>query len=350
MKYQRAILKDVQGYTPGEQLNVPDIIKLNTNENPYPPSPKVGEALAAMTGDDFRKYPDPVSVEFRRLCAERYGYDSEDWIMVGNGMDELLAMTLRTFVDPGETVLSVDPTYSLYEILVQLHGAAYATLALGDDGSLPEALYSSDAALCFVPRPNAPTGVSASRESMERLCESFNGLVYIDEAYVDFAEDSCMDFPQRYDNVIVGRTFSKSFGLAGMRIGMAVASPAIIREFLKTKDSYNLNGASQVAGIAAMRDYAYMEAQADKIKVTRARLIEALRTLDFEVRDSQANFVLAHWTGTPTARAIFEQLRNEGILVRHFELAGLEDALRISVGTDAETNALLDALAGLLKR
>lgn len=348
MRYQRDILRDVEGYTPGEQLNVPDIIKLNTNENPYPPSPKVGEALASISGDALRKYPDPLSVELRRICAERYGYDSEDWVMAGNGMDELLAMTIRTFVDPDETVVSVDPTYSLYEILVQLHGAAYETIDLNEDGSLPEALYTADGALCFLPRPNAPTGISASRESMERLCESFNGIVYIDEAYVDFADDSCMDFPKRFENVIVGRTFSKSFGLAGMRIGVAVANPGIMAEFLKTKDSYNLNGASQAAGIAAMQDYAYMESNADKIKATRARMTEALRELGFDVPDSQSNFVLARWNGTPSAKEIFQQLRDKAILVRYFDLDGLRDALRISVGTDGETDALLEGLALIL--
>ena len=212
MKYQRDILKGVHGYTPGEQLNVPDIIKLNTNENPYPPSPKVAEALASITSDNFRKYPDPLSVKLRQLSAERYGYPSEEWVIAGNGMDELLAMTLRTFVNPGEHVVSVNPTYSLYTVLVQLHGAEYSELDLEEDGSLPEALYASDAALCFVPRPNAPTGLCASRESMERLCESFKGIVYIDEAYVDFADDSCMDFPQRYENVIVGRLIPAGTG------------------------------------------------------------------------------------------------------------------------------------------
>jgi histidinol-phosphate aminotransferase len=347
MKYQRDILKGVHGYTPGEQLNVPDIIKLNTNENPYPPSPKVAEALASITSDNFRKYPDPLSVKLRQLSAERYGYPSEEWVIAGNGMDELLAMTLRTFVNPGEHVVSVNPTYSLYTVLVQLHGAEYSELDLEEDGSLPEALYASDAALCFVPRPNAPTGLCASRESMERLCESFKGIVYIDEAYVDFADDSCMDFPQRYENVIVGRTFSKSFGLAGMRIGVAVANPAIMSEFLKTKDSYNLNWASQAAGVAAMEDYAYMEAQADKIKATRVRLIESLRTLGFSVRDSQSNFVLARWNGSPSAKVIFERLRDEAILVRYFDFEGLDDALRISIGTDEETDDLLSALAYL---
>lgn len=350
MKYQREILKDVEGYTPGEQLNRANIIKLNTNENPYPPSPKVMEALAALTVDNMRKYPDPLSVELRRVCAERYGYDSENWVIAGNGMDEVLAMTLRTFVDPGDTVISVDPTYSLYEVLVQLHGAAYRTIDLNDDGTLPEALYTAEGALMFLPRPNAPTGISASRTSMERLCESFQGIVYIDEAYVDFAEDSCMDFPKRFDNVIVGRTFSKSFGLAGMRIGIAVANPDLMAEFMKTKDSYNLNGASQAAGIAAMRDYAYMESSASKIKATRKRMIDGLRTLGFSVPDSQSNFVLARWNDTPDARSIFEQLRERGILVRYFDLKGLRDCLRISVGTDDELDALMGGLNEILSK
>jgi histidinol-phosphate aminotransferase len=348
MKYQRQILKNVQGYTPGEQLNVPDIIKLNTNENPYPPSPKVGEALAAITPDDLRKYPDPLSIKLRQICAKRYDYPSEDWIMAGNGMDELLAMTIRTFVNPGETILSVDPTYSLYEILVQLHGATYKTIPLAQDGALPEALYSADGALCFIPRPNAPTGISATRAEMERLCQTFQGIVYIDEAYVDFAEDSCIDFPKKYDNVIVGRTFSKSFGLAGMRIGIAIANPTIMAEFLKTKDSYNMNQASQVAGIAAMQDYDYMFAQVEKIKTTRTRLTQELRTLGFQVPDSQSNFLLARRQGTPTAKNIFQQLRDQAILVRYFDLEGLRDALRISIGTDNETDALLTALRKIL--
>jgi histidinol-phosphate aminotransferase len=348
VKYQRDILKDVEGYTPGEQLNVPDIIKLNTNENPYPPSPKVGEALSAITGDALRKYPDPLSVELRRACAERYGYDSGDWVMAGNGMDELLAMTIRTFVNPGETVLSVNPTYSLYEILVQLHGARYETVDLNPDGSLSDALFSAKGALCFVPRPNAPTGFCESRESMERFCEAFDGIVYIDEAYVDFADDSCMDFPKRFDNVIVGRTFSKAFGLAGMRIGVAVANPDIMAEFLKTKDSYNLSGAAQAAGIAAMQDYDYTMAQVAKIKVTRARMTDALRDLGFVIADSQSNFVLARWKDEASAKEIFQQLRERAILIRYFDTEGLRDALRISVGTDVEVDALLGALRDIL--
>lgn len=345
MKFQREILKNVQGYTPGEQLNQPDIIKLNTNENPYPPSPRVGEAIAAITPDEIRKYPDPMSIALRRACAERYGYADESWTLIGNGMDEILAMTIRTFVDPGGSIASVDPTYSLYDILIKLHGAEYVTYDLNENLTLPEALYTSDAKLCFVPRPNAPTGVPATRAEMERLCETFQGIVFIDEAYADFAEDSCIDFPSRYDNVIIGRTFSKSFALCGCRVGLAVASPAIVNEFCKTKDSYNINAISQAAGLAAIQDYAYMEEQAEKIKTTRARLTKELRALGFTLPDSQANFVLAQWNGTPDAKTIFESFRDQGILIRYFNnLKGMQDKLRISVGTDEETNRLLEAL------
>ena len=349
MKFQRDILKDVEGYTPGEQLNRPDIIKLNTNENPYPPSPKVREAIRAVTDDELRKYPDPMSVSLRRACAEQYGYADESWTLIGNGMDEILAMTIRTFVDPGQQIASLDPTYSLYEILVELHGAKYVTYDLNDDYTLPASLLSSDAALCFVPRPNAPTGVPSSREEMARLCESFKGIVFIDEAYVDFAENSCIDFPTKYDNVIVGRTFSKSFALCGCRVGLAVANPAIINEFCKTKDSYNMNAVSQVAGLAAIQDYAHMEVNAERIKTTRARLARELRALGFTMPDSAANFVLAQWNGSSDAKTIFEGLRDQGILVRYFgNLKGMDDKLRISVGTDAETDALLSALKEIL--
>lgn len=348
MKYQRQILKNVQGYTPGEQPNLPHIVKLNTNENPYPPSPRVGEALAALTSDQLRKYPDPLSIELRQICAKQYDYPSQDWIIAGNGMDELLAMTIRTFVDPGQTVLSVNPTYTLYEILVKLHGAAYKTIDSTEDGDLPEALYTADGALCFIPRPNAPTGISAPREEMERLCKSFPGIVFIDEAYVDFAQDSCIDFPKKFDNVIIGRTFSKSFSLAGMRVGIAIANPAIIAEFQKTKDSYNLNVTSQTAATAAIHDYPYMQANAQKIKTTRTRLIQSLRELGFQVQNSQANFILARWQGTPNAKQIFQKLRNQAILLRHFDQEGLQDALRISVGTDEEMDSLLSALKDIL--
>ena len=348
MKFGREMLRDVEGYVPGEQPADPDVVKLNTNENPYPPSPKVLEALRALPPDAARRYPDALSLELRNACAERYGYENADWVFAGNGMDELLAMVLRTFVDPGDTVLSVYPTYVIYETLAQLHGAPYKGVELDDAFRLPETFFGEPGRLCFFARPNPPSGTCVPRADVERFCESFDGLVVIDEAYVDFAEDDCMDFPKRHENAIVMRTFSKSFSLAGLRVGVAVARPEIVREFLKTKGSYNVNAFSQAAAVAAMGDYGHMEANAAMVRATRDRLIEGLRELGFAVPESQANFVLAQWNGTPAAKAIFEQLRDQGIYVRYFEHRRLENALRITVGTDEEIERLMSALKGLV--
>ncbi len=348
MKYQRSILKDVEGYVPGEQPKGGPVIKLNTNENPYPPSPKVLDALRALGADTLRKYPDPLSMAFREACARRYGYPGAEWVLAGNGMDELLALALRSFVDPGDTVIAGYPTYTLYEVLCQLHGCLLRYIDLTDTYQLPEAFYQTSARLCFLARPNAPSGVSVPREDVERLCKSFDGIVLIDEAYVDFADDNCMDFPKRFENAIVMRTFSKSFSLAGMRIGTAVANPALIGEFLKTKDSYNMNAFSQAAALAAMEDYAYMEASANKVRATRTRLRDTLMNLGFEVPPSQSNFLLARWQGAPDARTIFTRLREKHILVRYFGARRLDDCLRITIGTDEECDALLEALGGII--
>ena len=348
MKYQRALLKPVDGYVPGEQPQGRRFVKLNTNENPYPPSPRVKEALVNFDLDRLRKYPDPVFREFREICAWRYGYENADWIIAGNGMDELLALALRTFVDPGDDVLAMYPTYTLYEVLCALHGCNLKYVDLGENYELTEEFFTTPARLCFFTRPNAPTGVAASRKEVERFCAAFDGIVVIDEAYADFADDTCIDLPKHFDNVIVMRTFSKSFSLAGMRIGTAVANPAIINEFLKTKDSYNMNAIAQAVGLAAMDDYAHMEISTNQVCTTRERVREELTAMGFDVPDSQTNFLLAHWHGQPTAKEIFEQLREAGILVRYFSHRRLEKALRITIGTDDECDELLAALRGML--
>jgi histidinol-phosphate aminotransferase len=350
VKYQRELLKTVEGYTPGEQPKGGPIIKLNTNENPYPPSPKALEALHALGAESLRKYPDPVFTAFREACAARYGVPGADWVMIGNGMDELLALALRTFVDPGDTVVATYPTYSLYEVLCALHGAKLTYVDTDDSFQLTDAMYAAKGRMCLLTRPNAPTGVAIPRADVERLAQAFDGILVVDEAYVDFADDSCIDLPLRHENVIVMRTFSKSFSLAGMRIGTAVARPELIKEFLKTKDSYNMNAVALAVGQAAFEDYGYMQASAAKVRATRAALTAALRELGFWVPDSQTNFVLAHWDGTPTAKEIFQALKARNILVRYFDHRRLENALRITVGTDEECAALLAALQEILVR
>jgi histidinol-phosphate aminotransferase len=259
-------------------------------------------------------------------------------------MDEVLAMAIRTFVDPGDLLLTTYPTYTLYETLAQLHGARIQMVELDESFQLPESFFEVPARLCILARPNAPSGVCVPREVAERLCREFDGVVIIDEAYVDFADDNCMDFPHRFENAIVMRTFSKSFSLAGMRLGLGFAQPAIIAEFLKTKDSYNLNAVSQAIGSAAIDDYAHMEKNVAKVRATRARLTDALAGMGFEVPPSQANFVLAQWKGIPSVREIFAALRERSIVVRYFDAPRLDNALRISVGTDGEIDALLAAL------
>lgn len=348
MRFQRDILKDVEGYTPGEQLNDPDVVKLNTNENPYPPSPRVVEAVHSFDAARLRKYPDPVAVEFRAICAKRFGLPGPEWVVAGNGSDELLSLVLRTFVDPGDDCVAAYPTYTLYEVLCKLHGCELRYIQLDDQWQLGSAHFATTGRVFFLTRPNAPTGVAYARAEVARLCEGFPGIVVIDEAYADFAGDNCLDFVQRFENVIVLRTFSKSFGLAGMRIGVAAARPELIAEFMKTKDSYNLNAMSQAAGIAAMQDYDYMQERACTIAGTRQRVSAELTQLGFEVAPSQANFVLARWTGEPSAREIFEALREQKILVRYFDAERLRDCLRITVGTDVECAKLVAALREML--
>lgn len=350
MKYGRKLLEPVAGYVPGEQPKGSGVVKLNTNENPYPPSPNVIEAVRNLPADALRKYPDPVAAAFRAACAERYGYPGPEWVLAGNGMDELLALAIRTFVDPGDAVLATYPTYSLYEVLCQLHGCDMLYGDLDGEFQLTEMFFELRARLCLLTRPNAPSGVSVPREAVERLCREFNGIVVIDEAYVDFAADDCMDFPKRFENAIVMRTFSKSFSLAGMRIGTAVARPEIIQEFMKTKDSYNINAFSQAAALAAVEDYAYMRANADKVRATRERLRAKLIEMGFSVPQSQSNFLLARWSGQPSAGEIFQALRARNILVRYFAARGLDDAMRISIGTDEECDLLVDNLCQIISK
>ena len=348
MKYAREILRNVEGYVPGEQPKIANIIKLNTNENPYPPSPSVMSALCGLSPGTFRKYPDPISLAFREKCASRYGFPGPEWVIAGNGMDEVLAMAIRTFVDPGDLLLTTYPTYTLYETLAQLHGANIQMVELDENFQLPDSFFDITARLCILARPNAPSGVCVPREVVERLCREFEGIVVIDEAYVDFSDDNCMDFPDRFENTIVMRTFSKSFSLAGMRLGLGFAQPEIIFEFLKTKDSYNLNAVAQAIGCAAIDDYAHMEKNVAKVRATRARLTEALVEMGFRVPPSQANFVLAQWDGFPSAREIFSALREHSIIVRYFDAPRLDNALRITVGTDGEIDALLAAIRDIV--
>lgn len=332
-------------YTPGEQP-VPGrrVIKLNTNENPYPPSPAVLAALHAATAETIRLYPDPEARELRRLAAALYRVDPAQ-ILVGNGSDELLALLLRATVDPGDRVAFPTPTYSLYETLVAVQGGETVCVPFGPDFVLPEALARTRARVTFLCNPNSPSGTRASREMVERIVQAVDGLVVLDEAYVDFAAEHLMDLVGRYPNVVVLRTLSKSYSLAGLRIGLLVGRAELVHGLRTVKDSYNVNRLSLVAGEAALADQATMRANVARVVTTRARLTEELARLGYEVLPSEANFVLARRRGVDQA-PIAVALAARDILVRHF--GALPDALRITVGADAEIDALLAALSSLV--
>ena len=341
----RATVLGMHGYTPGEQPRDRRYVKLNTNENPYPPSPRVAQALAQAMGADLRLYPDPVGTKLRETAAALYGVAPEQ-ILVGNGSDDLLAMLVRACVGRGDRVAYPVPTYSLYDTLVEMHDGEAVRLPFPVDFRLPPGLAEAKAKLTIICNPNSPSGTMTPIDELKRLAAAVTGLLVVDEAYVDFADENALPLLGRADNVVVLRTLSKSYSLAGMRIGLALASPAVIDELMKVKDSYNISRLSLVAGVAALEDQEWMRQNRAKIRATRARLIDQLEGLGYEVPRSQANFVLARRPGI-SQEPVYRGLKERGVLVRYFRGDGLADALRISVGTDEEVDTLIAALRSI---
>ena len=337
-------------YVPGEQLRGRDVIKLNANENPYPPSAKVLRALRAATNDTLRLYPEPASDSLRAVAARVYGVGAEH-IIAGNGSDELLTILLRCFVGPRDRVAYPMPTYSLYDTIVDIQGGIRAPVDYPADFSIPTSLAAQRAALTFLCNPNAPSGTLVRPEAIARLAKQVRGILVVDEAYIDFAASdaaSCIPLVRRHDNVIVLRTFSKSFSLAGLRIGLAFASKDLVAGMMKVKDSYNLNRLSATAATAALRDLPWMSRNVRRIQRSRALLSAALERLGFQVYPSQTNFVLARRANTDMRR-VQRELKAHRILIRHFDVPGLQDCLRISIGTPDETNAAVAALVTALR-
>jgi histidinol-phosphate aminotransferase len=337
----RSTIRAMAGYTPGEQPRDGAYVKLNTNENPYPPSPRVFEAIrAALTGDRLRKYPDPVGTAFRQAAGRVLGVDP-DGVLIGNGSDDVLTIVTRAFVPEGGLVASPTPSYLLYRTLAELQGARLQTVPFTADWQLPDPWPVQGAHLTFLPNPNSPSGTMVSAAGLERLAEEAGGALVLDEAYVDFAEANGLHLARRR-NVVVTRSLSKSYCLAGIRFGFAVADPALVRELLKVKDSYNCDVLSLAAAQAALEDQEYLRTTRQRILATRARLAAALAGLGFEVCPSQANFVWCRLARP--VRPIYEELKRRYILVRCMSYEGYGDGLRVSVGTDAEIDRLLEEL------
>ena len=333
-------------YVPGEQPGPGErVIKLNTNENPFPPSPRVLAAIQGTDGECLRRYPSPRADAFRATAAALHGV-SPDMVLAGNGSDEILAIAVRTFLGPGDVLAYPDPTYSLYPVLATSAENRIVTVPWEADWQLPgQALLATGARAIFFANPNAPTGTLVKAARVRELAAAFDGLLLVDEAYADFAEENCLDLVRELPNVMICRTFSKGYSLAGLRFGYGIAAPALVAEMTKVKDSYNCDAISILAATAALEDQDYARATWQAVRAERARLSAELARRGWQVIPSQANFVLATCPGGQAA-AVYHDLKRKGILVRYFDKPGLADKLRITIGTAEQNDALLGALSG----
>ena len=347
MSYLRKNIEQMEGYSPGFQPKEAGFIKLNTNESPYPPSARIVKAMRAACGESIRKYPPPFAEPFRARAAELFG-TKPDCILCGFGSDDILTIAVRALCGEGDLMAFPSPTYSLYGVLAQIQNARAVALDFPEDYSLPPELAGTGARLTLLSNPNAPSGTMIAFEEVRQLADALDGVLLVDEAYVDFAEWNCLELAKTRPNVIVTRTLSKSHGLAGLRFGYAVAHEDLIAGMMKVKDSYNVSAPALAGAVAAISDQEWLRQNVERIRKTRTVLIEGLRRLRCHCWPSQANFVLARLPAGSDAEQVFNELFRRKILVRYFKAPRLDDCLRISVGTDEEIRALLDALREIL--
>ncbi len=347
MSVFRDNIKELNPYVPGFQPKEAGFIKLNTNENPYPPSPRVREAILALGESTLRLYPDPYSDRLRDTIAAVYGCGREN-IIVGNGSDELLSIAFRCFVGEGDRVVFPSPSYSLFGVLARVQGAEVSEVPLDDDFNLAPSFAGMPAALKLIASPNSPTGTVCPAEAVIRVLEQSGGMVLVDEAYVDFADSNCLSLIEKYPNLLVTRTCSKSYSLAGLRVGYAFGTAETISGMMKVKDSYNLNAVSAAAARAALADRDYFSRTVARVREGREKLAVSLFRLGFTPFPSGANFLLCRAPGG-RAEEIYHELLKRKILVRYFAAPRLKECLRISIGTPNEMEALVSAVAEILE-
>jgi len=338
-------------YTPGEQPKIPGLIKLNTNESPYPPAPGVLDVINREEAAKLRLYSDPDATNLTAAIAAHYGVSPKQ-VVVGNGSDEILAFAFAAFFDPAEKLLFPDITYGFYPVFAEVFGLAPTVVPLKEDFTIDPSDYTGGNVV--IANPNAPTGLALTTSQIEEILKANpNHLVLVDEAYADFGENcSALPLLPKYENLLIVRTCSKSRSLAGARLGYAIGHESVVADLQKVRFSfnpYNVNRLTLLAGEASFADRAYFQSCIAKVKATRARLTEGLRALGFTVLDSQANFVFAAHPAE-TGATLLAKLRERRILVRHFAKPRIENFLRITVGTDEETDVLLAALADILKQ
>ncbi len=330
-------VRRLEAYVPGEQPSSPNVVKLNTNENAYPPSPACADALKAFDWARLRRYPDPNSTALREAIAEKFGTTPKR-VFIGNGSDEILSLAARAFVEPDEAIASLDPSYSLYKTLAAIRDVPWTSDRTRKDVSL--FLWTN---------PNAPTGTLASKDEIAAFARAFPGVVLVDEAYADFARWNCLDLATApgNENVIVMRTFSKGYSLAGLRVGYCIGPEPLIDALVKVKDSYNVDALAQTLALAALEDEAYHEKTVRSIIETRDAFSDALRSRGWDVLPSDANFIFAKPPAPQTAAALFSALRAKEIYVRYFPAPLTADRIRITIGTPEQMDTLLQALDSL---
>lgn len=360
----RRHIRKMRGYVPGEQPKIPGLIKLNTNENPYPPSSKVLRAIKDAVDGRLRLYPNPTAERARAKLAAFHDCAPEN-IIVGNGSDELLALATRVFVEPvanergsrsRHTVQYFTPSYSLYPVLADIHGAARNPVALASDFTLPAVeelrrgkTWDFRAALTYLTTPNAPSGRGYKTSDLEALCREHRGVIVLDEAYVDFARENALRLALKYPHVVVARTFSKAYALCFLRVGYFVGHQELIAALDKARDSYNVNGLGQIAAESTLDDLGYYRKNFTRIIAARERLTRELKALGFRTLPSQTNFILTEPPRFPAGEWL-EKLRAKRILVRWWNSPEVRNYLRITIGADEEMNALISAVRKVLGR
>jgi histidinol-phosphate aminotransferase len=349
----RPLVRRLHPYVPGEQPKIRGLVKLNTNENPYPPSPKVLAAIKAAVDGHLRLYPNPTADVLREKLAKFHGCVT-DQLIVGNGSDELLALATRAFVEPGQLVQFFTPSYSLYPVLADIHGARRNPVPLAAAFALPsiselrkKSAWNFRAPLTFITTPNAPSGRGYSTEELRNFCRAQKGVMVLDEAYVDFARENAFSLALEFPHVLVARTFSKAYSLCFLRVGYMAGNATLIAALQKIRDSYNVNGLGQAAAVATLGDLPYYRRNFKRIIGTRERLSSELRTLGFEILPSQSNFIFVRPPRFPAADWL-RKLRENRVLVRWFSAPETAAFLRITIGADSEADDLLRAARKIL--
>jgi histidinol-phosphate aminotransferase len=344
----RAAIQSMSGYTPGEQLAGGKYIKLNTNENPYPPSPQVDREIRAAMERGLQRYPDPAASSFRERAAQVLGVAPEG-ILCGNGSDDILTIVTRAFVSEGQFVRYPRPSYLLYRTLAEIQGGRCEEILFQPDWSLADDFTATadGLRLAYLANPNSPSGTVIPPPRVLQIAEQLPCPLLVDEAYVDFAEQNCLDLVAKNEKIMVSRSLSKSYALAGLRFGFLVAHPSLIEQLEKIKDSYNCDSLAIAGAVAAIDDQAWLVENRAQILATRERTTCRLRELGFSVAPSQANFVWCTHPDQP-ARRIYDRLRDNRIFVRYMDYPGWGDGLRISVGTDEQMDACFGVLESIV--